>query len=112
MDQLIRFINDPFVAPLWAVGVISVATAVLTIYRAARAGRFSLTKVPQILDTLVVARLLPLGLLGFGAVTVTDSVTRDALTVAYLGGATAAAASEAKQLIDAVLGRAEQDGAS
>ena len=110
MDLLTRFLNDPFVTPLWAVCVIALLTAVLTIYRALQAGNFDVAKLPKILESLVLAKVFPLALLGIAAVTVTDPVTRDALAVAYLGGAAAAAASETKQLFDAVIGRASQNG--
>lgn len=112
MDLFATFLNDPLVQPLWAVMVVAFATFLLTVYRALGAGNFDLSTLPKILNTLVVQKVLPLAILGVAAVSVSDPTTKDALTVAYLGGAVAAAAGEVKQLLDAVAGRASQAGAA
>jgi len=104
-----RYLNDPLVAPLWALAALSLAVFVLTVWRAIEAGAFDLAKLPRLLDTLVLRRLVPLALLGATAYAVTDPTTKDALIVAYSGGVVAAAAAEAMQLLDAVLGRTFPD---
>ena len=109
--DLTAFLNDPLVQPLWALCVVSLATFVLTVYRALQAGNFDVSKLPKILDSLVLSKVLPLAILGVAATSLSDPTTKDALTVAYLGGVIAAGAAEAKQLLDAVAGRASQSGA-
>lgn len=90
---------DPLVAALGAVALLSLATFTLTVYRCLSAGTFDARKLPRVLDTLVLRRLVPLGILLVTAVAAPAGITRDALLAAYLAGATATAASELAQLL-------------
>jgi hypothetical protein len=99
-----EFLNNPIVMPLWALGILSLAVFVLTVWRAIEGGQFDLSKLPKLLDTLVLKKLVPLAVLGITTYAVTDPVTRDGLIIAYSGGVVIAAAAEVKQLIAAVAG--------
>lgn len=90
---------DPMVAALGGVALLSLATFVLTVYRCLSAGTFDARKLPRILDTLVLRRIVPLGILLVAAAAAPVGITRDALHAAYLAGATATAASELAQLL-------------
>jgi hypothetical protein len=102
--MITEFLRDPLVSLLWALAVLSLAVFVLTVWRSVQAGTFDVHKLPKLLDTLVLRKLVPLTVLGVAALAVADTVTRDVLVLAYLSGITAAAAAEARQLIDAVKG--------
>ncbi|MBU2166668.1 MAG: hypothetical protein KKF88_02410 [Alphaproteobacteria bacterium] len=101
-DWLTTFLADPAVMALGAVALLSLGTFVLTIYRAVSGGTFDATKVPKILDTLVLRRLVPLGVLGITAYAAPVGITHDALLAAYFAGAAATAASELVQLLTLV----------
>ena len=98
-DWLTMFLADPMVMALAAVALLSLATFVLTIYRAISGGTFDATKVPKILDTLVLRRLVPLGILGITAYAAPAGIAHDGLLAAYFGGVAATAASELAQLL-------------
>jgi len=102
--MIARFLTDPLVAPLWGLAVLSLAVFVLTVWRSIEDAQFDLSKLPRILDTLVLRKLVPLALLGVAAKAVGDTTSADALTVAYAAGIAAAAAAELGQLIDAIRG--------
>ena len=93
------FLSDPMVMALATVAVLSLGTFVLTIYRAVSGGTFDATKVPKILDTLVLRRLVPLGILGIVAYVAPVGISHDLLLAAYFAGALATAASELTQFI-------------
>ena len=102
--MIVQFLNDPIVMPLWALGILSLAVFVLTVWRAIEAEQFDLNKLPKLLDTLVLQKLVPLAVLGITTYAVTDPVTRDGLVIAYSAGVVAAGSAEVKQLIAAVTG--------
>jgi hypothetical protein len=99
-----QLLNDPLVTPLWAFALLSLAVFVLTVWRSIEAGQFDLNKLPRLLDSLVLQKLVPLAVLGIAAKVVSDPTTSDALVVAYLAGVVAAAAAEVKQLLAALTG--------
>ena len=99
-----QLLNDPLIAPLWAFALLSLAVFVLTVWRSIEASQFDVNKLPKLLDTLVLQKLVPLAILGIAAKTVTDATVGDALVVAYIAGIVAASAAEVRQLIDAVKG--------
>lgn len=98
-DWITRFVDDPMVAALLPVVVLSVATFALTVYRSLAAGTFDWSRLPRILDTLVLRRVVPLAILGIAAVMQPAGAVSAALTTAYLAGAAAAAVSELAQLL-------------
>ena len=111
MTQVMVFLNDPLVAPLWALAILSLCVFALTVWRSIEAtpSQFDVNKLPRLLDTLVLRKMVPLAVLGVAHFTVTDQVTKDMLLAAYAAGLLAAAAAETRQLIDAVTGGAAPD---
>lgn len=105
MDTISGFIQDPIVYPIWTLFVVSFAGFVLAVYRSLQGGYFDAAKLPRILDTLVVSKVLPLILLAAGSFFATDQVTKEALLAAYAGGYALALAAEAKALIVAATGQ-------
>jgi hypothetical protein len=101
-----QFLHDPIVLGLWSLAVVSVAVFVLTVWRsiASDPPTFDPRKLPRIVTTLVLNRLVPLAVIGVTAYMVTDETTKAALTLAYGGAWLLAIGSEAKELIDAVRG--------
>ena len=102
MDAFRQFLADPMVQALVAVAVLSLGTFVLTVYRSISGGTFDAAKVPKIIDTLILRRLVPLSVLGIAALATPAGVTHDALVLAYLGGALVTAASELTQFLTAL----------
>lgn len=96
-----QFLNDPLVAPLYSFLLLAVADFLLGVYRSITTGTFDWQKLPGILNTAVLAKAIPLAVLGALAFTVTDSTARTALQAAYIGGAAAALAAE----LNAILGK-------
>lgn len=101
-DWLTNFLADPMVMALAAVAIVSLGTFAVTVYRSISGGMFDWAKLPKILDTLVLRRLVPLGVLGITAYTAPVGITHDALLAAYFLGAAATAASEVAQFFAAL----------
>ncbi len=72
---------------------------VLAIYRSLAGGTFDWKKLPQILDTLVLKKVIPLMVLGGAVFFVTEPATQAAMSAAYLAAAAAALAAEVKNLV-------------
>jgi hypothetical protein len=107
MDQLHQFINDPLVAPLYGLLVISIIDMLLGVYRSIQEKVFDFTKLPQILDSTVLKLVLPLAALGVCAFFVTDQNAKTALQTAYLAGCAATLAAEVTAIIRKVTGTYE-----
>jgi len=104
IDAIKTFFNDPLVIPIWSLALVSLAVMVLTVWRAIEAGQFDVHKLPQILDTMVLQKLVPLAIMGVTVKMVSDLTTSSALTIAYSAGVLAVLAAEAKDFITAVTG--------
>jgi hypothetical protein len=104
MDQIQTFLNDPLVAPLWALLVISVIDMGLGVYRSIQDRVFDFTKLPQILDSTVLQLVLPLAALGVASVFVTEPTAKTGLQAAYVAGAAAALAAAVTAIIRKVTG--------
>ena len=103
-DSITAFFHDPLVVPIWGLGIVAFAVFLLTVWRAIEASQFDVHKLPQLLDTMVLQKLVPLAILGVAAKMVTDPATVDGLTAAYLGGCALVLAAELKDLVSAVTG--------
>lgn len=99
MDALHDFLNDPLVIPIISLMVVSGLNLLLAIYRSLQTGTFSWHKLPQILDTLVLRKVVPLMILGAAAFFVPDSAVSTAMVAAYMSAALAALAAEVANLI-------------
>ena len=93
------FLQDPLVIPILSLMVVSALNFVLAIYRSLQNGSFDWHKLPQILDTLVLRKVVPLMILGAAAFFVTDSAAGTAMTAAYVTASGAALAAEVANLI-------------
>lgn len=102
IDALDRFVHDPAVIPLLTLAGLSFGTFLLAIYRNLRAGTFDWAKLPQILDTLVLRKLIPLITLAVVAYAATDDAVKTALMASYVTLAGAALAAELKNFLDYV----------
>jgi len=116
MEQITQFINDPLVAPLYALLVIGLLDFALAIYRSIQQHVFDPRKLPEILDSMVLSVVIPLAALGVASFFVTDPTAKGALTAAYVAGATTALAGAVASLIRKVTGsytattKAQDDG--
>jgi hypothetical protein len=104
VNQISDFLNNPLVAPLYALLVITVIDMLLGVYRSIQQGVFDWGKLPQILDSTVLQKVIPLAGLGVASYFVTDGTAKAALEAAYLAGAVAALAGEVATLIQKVTG--------
>jgi len=96
---LTDFLQDPLVIPIVSLLIVSGLNFLLAIYRAWQGGTFDWQRLPQILDTLVLKKVIPLMVLGAAAFFVTDGATGAAMTTAYVAAAAAALAGEVANLI-------------
>lgn len=101
-----QFLHDPIVLGLWSLAIVSLAVFALTVWRSLSSDppTFDASRLPRILTTLVLNKLVPLAVIGVTAALVTDEATKSALTVAYGGAWLLAMTAETKQLVDAVRG--------
>lgn len=104
MEQISDFINDPLVAPIYGLLVIALLDMLLGIYRSIQDGAFDWQKLPQLLDSVVLQKIIPLAALGVAAFFVSDGAAKTALQAAYVAGAGAALAAEVASLIRKVTG--------
>jgi hypothetical protein len=104
MDQVQKFLTDPLVAPLWGLLVLSLIDMLLGIYRSVQQGQFDWQKLPGILDSTVLQKVIPLAALGVGAFFMTDGTAKTALEAAYVAGAAAALAACVAAVIQKVTG--------
>ncbi len=104
MNQISDFLNNPLVAPLYALLVLTVIDMLLGVYRSIQQGVFDWGKLPQILDSTVLQKVIPLMALGVASYFVTDGTAKTALEAAYIAGAVAALAGEVATLIQKVTG--------
>lgn len=104
MDQIAQFLNDPLVAPLYGLIVIALVDMLLGIYRSIQQGVFDWQKLPGILDSTVLQKVIPLAALGITAFFVTDGTARTALQAAYVAGCGAALASVVAAFLQKITG--------
>lgn len=104
MEQLNAFVNDPLVAPLLGVLVLGLADMALGVYQSIRQHAFDLAKLPGILDSTVLRKVVPLATLGIAGYFMADGPTRQALLIAYGGFSLSVLAAQAKAITDKVGG--------
>lgn len=104
MDQVHQFINDPLVAPIYALLVISIVDFLLAVYRSIQQKVFDWRKLPEVLDSMVLSVVLPLAFLGAASFFVTDPTAKTGLQAAYVAGSAAALASAVAGLIKKITG--------
>jgi uncharacterized BrkB/YihY/UPF0761 family membrane protein len=104
MDEIQRFINDPLVAPIYALLIISFVDFLLAVYRSVQQHVFDPRKLPEILDSMVLSIVIPLAALGVASFFVTDPTAKVGLQAAYIAGAATALAAAIASLIRKVTG--------
>lgn len=104
MDQVTRFINDPLVAPIYALLIVSFVDFLLALYRSIQGKVFDWRKLPEILDTMVLQVVIPLAALGAASFFVTDPTAKTGLQAAYIGACAAALAAAVAGLIKKITG--------
>ena len=103
MDAIAQFLNDPLVVPLYGLLAVSVIGMLLGMYRAYQQGTFDWQKVPGILDSTVLQKIIPLALLGVASFFMADAA-KTGMQAAYAGLVATAYAGEIKSLIEKVTG--------
>ena len=104
MQPIIDFLNNVNVVPIYTVLVLAVCDFLLGVYRSIQGGVFDWQKLPAILDSVVLQKVVPLFVLGVAAWMVTDGAAKTALNAAYVALTAAVLASEVSALIDKVTG--------
>jgi hypothetical protein len=104
MQPIVDFLNNPLVAPIYALLVVAFADFLLGLYRSIQQGAFDWAKLPAILDSTVVALVFPLALLGVASFFVTDPTAKTGLQTAYVAGSVAALASAVVGLVKKIAG--------
>jgi hypothetical protein len=104
MQPVIDFLNNPVVVPIYGVLVLALADFLLGVYRTIQGGVFDWQKLPQVLDSVVLQKVVPLFVLGVAAWMVTDGAAKTALQAAYVALAAAVLAAEVQALIAKVTG--------
>ena len=104
MEEITRFVNDPLVAPIYALLVIGLLDFGLAVYRSVQQHVFDPRKLPEILDSMVLSVVIPLAALGVASFFVTDPAAKTALQAAYIAGAATALAGAVASLIRKVTG--------
>jgi uncharacterized membrane protein len=104
MNQIADFLNNPLVAPLYAILVIGLLDVLLGVYRSIQQGVFDWNKLPSVLDATVLQKFVPLAVLGAASFFVTDQNAHNAMQVAYATGCAAALASQVAAFIQKITG--------
>ena len=104
MDQITAFLNDPLVAPIYALLVIGLLDFGLAVYRSVQQHVFDPRKLPEILDSMVLSVVIPLAALGVAGFFVTDPTAKTALQAAYIAGAATALTGAVASLLRKVTG--------
>jgi hypothetical protein len=105
MEQIQAFFNDPAIVGIWGVLVVALVDFGLGVYQSIRAGVFDWQKLPQVLDTVVLQKVIPLALLGIAAFFVTEPTQKQVLLLAYGGFALATLTALVNSLIKKVTGK-------
>ena len=103
MDAIAQVLNDPLVVPLYGLLAVSVIGMLLGMYRAYQQGTFDWKKVPGLLDSTVLQKIIPLALLGVASFFMADAA-KTGMQAAYAGLVATAYAGEIKSLIEKVTG--------
>lgn len=101
---MIEFLQGPLVAPLYGLLVVATLGALLGMYRAYQQGTFDWKKVPGILDTTVLRKVVPLAILGIAHASVGAGTAEVGLLAAYSGATVAAYSAEIAALIEKATG--------
>lgn len=104
IEQIEKFINDPLVAPLYALLIVSFVDFLLAVYRSIQQQVFDWKKLPEILDSMVLKVVIPLAALGVASFFVTDATAKTGLQAAYVAGCATALAGAVAALINKVTG--------
>ena len=104
MDQISAFLHDQTVVGLWGVLIVALADFLLGVVQSIRAGVFDWQKLPQILDSVVLQKVIPLAVLGVVAFFMTEPTQKSVLLLAYGGGCAAVLVAEVNSLIKKATG--------
>lgn len=104
MEQIHQFINDPLIAPIYALLVISFIDFLMAIYRSMQQHVFDFRKFPEILDSMVLQVVIPLAALGTASFLVTDPTAKAGLETAYVAAAAVALTGAVASLIRKLTG--------
>jgi hypothetical protein len=104
MDQITQFINDPLVAPLYALLVISVLDFLMAVFRSIQQKVFDWQKLPEVLNSMVLEKVVPLAALGVASYFVTEDTAQVGLQAAYVAGAAAALAGAVAAFVQKIAG--------
>ena len=99
VDAISDFFSHPLVIPLVSLLILAGLNFLLAVYRSWQQGQFDPEKLPQLLDTVVLRKVIPLAALGSAAFFVDESAIGAGLMAAYVTGAMAAVVAEAAALI-------------
>jgi hypothetical protein len=104
MDQIQAFAHDPAIVGIWGVLIVALADFALGVIQSIRAGVFDVQKLPQVLDTVVLKKVLPLAILGVLAFLMTEPTQKQILLLAYSGFALSSLAALVTSIIKKVTG--------
>lgn len=99
-----EFLAGPLVAPLYGLLVVSALGMALGIYRSIQQDVFDPKKLPGILDSTVLRKIVPLAVLGIAAASTAAGPAQTGLLAAYTGATLTAYAAEVTALIEKVTG--------
>ena len=104
MSEVTEFFSNPWVVGIWGILVVALVDFALGVIQSIRAGAFDLKKLPQILDAVVLRKVIPLAGLGIAAYFVTEPTQQQVLLLAYAGLAATVLAAEVKAILEKVTG--------
>lgn len=104
MATLQTFLADPLVAPVYTVLVLAFANFVLAVYRSRQSGVFDVRKLPEVLDSMVLRLVVPLGVLAFMVFLVQDQAVKALLATPYFAWGAAVIGDQVRGVIAKVTG--------
>ena len=104
MEQIETFLNDPLVAPLYGLLIVTGLDFLLGVFRSIQQKVFDWQKLPEVLNSTVLEKVVPLAALGVASFFVTDSTAQTGLQAAYVAGSAAALAGAVASFIQKIAG--------
>jgi hypothetical protein len=104
MDQIAEFLNNPLVAPIYALLIITLVDFLLGVFRSIQQKVFDWAKLPEVLNSTVLEKVVPLAALGVASYFVTEDAAQAALQAGYIALAAAALAAEVAGFLKKITG--------
>lgn len=100
MDQVQTFLNDPAIFGIWSILAVAFIDFLMGVIDSFRQGVFDLKKLPQVFDSVVLRKVLPVAAIGVAAFLITEPTQKGILLTTYGVSCLAVLSGLVKSLIE------------